>query len=383
MPDSAPQVLKGYMIQIGLIDSCRNNSRAPKRKRGSRDTGNTDDTASDPNWEPSVEGLEGTSGLTLAATGASCLSEDKPAWLSSRFDVSSQQHAHRVQSPLQVPRLSLAATAPDTPRGPRVAAGMSAPTATPTAADADNSFAAGQGAAVQNIAGIAGADLGTLLTQHKLSIATRSMASPTTAGMSLSLRAPGAPATVVASDSKTAVSSLGSPLQNHVPNGLEYSAPVSSPLLRVLSHSSRQDSSISSNSKGPAHMAAAGGPQQVMLQAEVVHNVDTVCPAPAGGCKVAADSSHPSAAAAGDRTATAAQKACSPTTGGLLGAQHAAAAVDSPVLLGATATATACASAVAEAQESEEIEHTLMWLQTADDQVRTDGCAGGTADSLF
>lgn len=69
LPESAPQVLKAYMMQIGLIDSCKGNHRGSKRKRGSgsKDTANTDDASSDPNWEPSAESLEALPSLSLSA----------------------------------------------------------------------------------------------------------------------------------------------------------------------------------------------------------------------------------------------------------------------------------------------------------------------------
>jgi len=59
--EGAPQALKAYMVELGLIGSSGSKGqaapRAPKRKRSSRDLNQGLDTASDPTWEPGTEGL--------------------------------------------------------------------------------------------------------------------------------------------------------------------------------------------------------------------------------------------------------------------------------------------------------------------------------------
>lgn len=59
--DGSPQALKAYMVELGLISSSSSGKaaaqRAPKRKRSSKDTHASQDTAADPNWEPGTEGL--------------------------------------------------------------------------------------------------------------------------------------------------------------------------------------------------------------------------------------------------------------------------------------------------------------------------------------
>lgn len=366
VPDSAPQVLKGYMMQIGLIDSCRNISRATKRKRSSRDTGNTDDTASDPNWEPSVEGLEGTSGLTLSAAGASCIGEDKTACC-NRFDSSSPQYGDPSQ--LQISRLCATAVAPNTSKGPLNAADLQVA----ACAVGDVTIAGRHGAAAQSRVGPAAAERDKLLTQHRMCVSAHlvlphtanAMPQTTPGSLSISLRAPASSAATGGGDSNTAISSFTSPKQSHVPCGLQYTGPVGNPLLRVLSQNSRQDSSISSNSKCPAHVAAAGCPQPVLCKADTVPSLGVIGPSQAGGCNAVRD-----AAPAGPVAAVGGEP-CPSAIGAACGAQEAVPATGRPDLKrvdGAAASA-ACASAVAEAQESEEIEHTLMWLQSADDQV--------------
>ena len=161
-----------------------------------------------------------------------------------------------------------------------------------------------------------------------------------------------------------------SPMYCQVPNSLQAAAAAGSPNLRVLSNSSRQDSSISSSSRMSAHIAAAGSMPHVTSQFDAAHSWDVVgqavAPAPSTvpgqpqPIKPDAEAATPPAPAHHSSEAPDTQAATADPAAGNGG----------PVIgqLEA-ATAAACPSAVADAQESEEIEHTLMWLQTADDQV--------------
>eukprot|EP00879_Flechtneria_rotunda_P004102 GHRR01004347.1.p1 GENE.GHRR01004347.1~~GHRR01004347.1.p1 ORF type:complete len:793 (+),score=335.48 GHRR01004347.1:335-2713(+) len=68
------------MIQIGLIDSCR--AKAPKRKRSSKDSPG-DDLLADPNWEPSPTDCAGAVIAAAAAHVAAAAAATDPATTSS------------------------------------------------------------------------------------------------------------------------------------------------------------------------------------------------------------------------------------------------------------------------------------------------------------
>lgn len=86
--EGAPQALKAYMIELGLIGSGAGASsskapaaaagaaqRAPKRKRSAQDINPSLDTAADPNWEP---GTEGHLLLPAAAAAAGAAADAAP-----------------------------------------------------------------------------------------------------------------------------------------------------------------------------------------------------------------------------------------------------------------------------------------------------------------
>eukprot|EP00878_Enallax_costatus_P006245 GHUV01006548.1.p1 GENE.GHUV01006548.1~~GHUV01006548.1.p1 ORF type:complete len:939 (+),score=387.24 GHUV01006548.1:556-3372(+) len=390
LPESAPQVLKAYMIQIGLIDNCKNSTRGPKRKRSSRDVANTDDTSSDPNWEPSVEGLEGTSGMTISAAAAVSsftVSRAKvaagPGGRPNRSDSSNLQVADSLQAPVlssgTSPPAAIAA-APGTPAGPRSAAVRSASAALPSFSGmVERQLSVVQhqssiGLASSAVATAEGAGLPPLRRPGSIQLAFPSQGP---AGLPFSPRATATPTAAVVGSSS--IMGFSSPMYCQVPNSLQAAAAAGSPNLRVLSHSSRQDSSISSSSRMSAHIAAAGSLPHSTSQVDAAHGWDL------GGRCVAADPSSSIAVKPQPTKLEVEAAAAAP----LAPAQHSSEAPDAqvePAELAAgnggpvigqleAATAAACPSAVADAQESEEIERTLMWLQTADDQAPLLGLA--------
>lgn len=370
LPDSAPQVLKAYMIQIGLIDSCRNNSRAPKRKRSSRDIGNTDDTTSDPNWEPSAEGLEGTSALTLCAAGAAAASfvasraktVNKSAASSPKCQSIGQPLAESLHTSVLSSTVSLTAAVPDTPAGaPAAAAGVYMSVALPSLAP--GVLMSEHGPAVQlkcSNAPVTSSSLeadhgfAPLLNQTSLcrSPVQGSLGHAGPVGQPFSATDAGNPGAAAPAHTSTGVGGPSSAMSSQLKTGFQGAA--GNPVLRVLANS-RQDSSISSNSRLPGHIAAAGTVQQSM-SLDTVLSVDNRATI---GCESTFGDAHLE-----KREAVAAPHGSGAACG--TAEVHAG---GSPVIEQLhVAAATACASAVADAQESEEIEHTLMWLQSADDQ---------------
>lgn len=380
LPESAPQVLKAYMVQIGLIDNCKNSTRGPKRKRSSRDIANTDDTSSDPNWEPSVEGLEGTSGITVSAAPAvSGFTANRakvvagPTHRPIRCDSSNLQVADSLLAPVHSSSTSPPAAtmaAPGTPAGPRNAALMAASAALPSfTAVVERQLSVVQH---QNSMGLASGGIPAIQAARSRPLQPPSSIQlacphPGPAGLPFSPRTSDTSASAAAGSCNRM--GFSSPMYCQAPSSLHSATAAGGANLQVLSHHSRQDSSLSSNSRMPAHIAAGGLPH-------ITSNVDAALIWEPSGQGVAAG--------AGKLDRSPEDTKPEAPSAPLLSAQHTSPVSEPPgeaaepgtgksaPVIGQleAAAAAACVSAVADAQESEEIENTLMWLQTADDQVR-------------
>jgi hypothetical protein len=381
-PEGAPQVLKAYMVQIGLIDSNRAAAaRGPKRKRSSRDAGNADDTSSDRSWDPAADGLEGTAAAAAAAAMAAATAARPAAGsidsvgLSSGASLFAQQAAGIAPGSVPAQRIAKRRALE---RQQQQAAAMAAYDGLP---QLDSSaVAAGYGAACAGFAGGSGRSSSAGRLEHSAS-STRRLG----AGKEL-LQPAAAAAAPSAADS---YNSMGSRLQ----------------ALQVPLHQHSAGMSKIHSCPDLARAAAAAFFHQAATENK--HPPTAGCNAAAVAVKVEQDASlqdasmrwvahAPGCAAAPDPAAAAA--AVGVSAAGLarqvsadLAAASAAAAAGSALKLGELGAdlklgelgaAAGAASAVVEAQESEELENTLMWLQSADDQVSA-FCGACCAECAF
>jgi hypothetical protein len=340
-PEGAPQVLKAYMVQIGLIDSNRAAAaRGPKRKRSSRDLGNADDTSSDRSWDPAVDGLEGTAAAAAAAAmAAAAAAAARPAAgsiSSMGFGSGSSLFAHQGTGTAAAGALPAQRSAKRRAleRQQQQAAAMAAWDGLP---QLDSSAVADCTAA------------------H----AARTMGFAGSGSMSIS-------------SSAAQLEQVGSSAQQlQVCKALQPAAAAAGSAANQQQHAEGMSKTHSCPDLARAAAAAffrqAVSEQQqqqpVAVEAEQVGNMQLLT---MPGCT----------AAAGTAAATAAACAADPAgqahggTSGLSSLAPAAAAAGTALGLGDLGDAAGATSAVAEAQESEELENTLMWLQSADDQVR-------------
>jgi hypothetical protein len=328
-PEGAPQVLKAYMVQIGLIDSNRAAAaRGPKRKRSSRDVANADDSSSDRSWDPAVDGLEGTAAAAAMAARPAAGSIDS-AGLSSGASLAAQQATGAVLPAQRIAKRRALE------RQQQQAAAMAAWDGLPQL-DA-SAMAAGYGAACGGFASGSRCSSGGRLDLQLSASSTRRLG----AGKELLQPAAAAPA----ADS---FGSMASRLQQRQQPAAGMSKVHSCPDLARAAAAAFFNQAVREHHHLPAieHRAPAAA---VKLEQDD--------PLPLAGVSAAT-------AAAADVSAAGLARQVSADL-----AASAAVAAGAALKLGELGGAAGAASAVVEAQESEELENTLMWLRSVDDQV--------------
>ncbi|KAF6252740.1 hypothetical protein COO60DRAFT_502322 [Scenedesmus sp. NREL 46B-D3] len=354
-PEGAPQVLKGYMVQIGLIDSNRAAAaRGTKRKRSGRDVANADDTSSDRSWDPAVDGLEGTAAAAAAAAMAAAAAARPAAGSIDGMGFSSGASLFTHQAPgaaagavLPAQRIAKRRALE---RQQQQAAAMAAWDGLP---QLDSSALAGFGAARVGFAAGSSRSSSDGRLEHSASSARR-------LGVGKELLQPAAAA--------AAPQALGS---------------MSARLHALQMPLQQQEEGMSKTHSCPdlaraaaaAFFSEAAGGQQAMPA--------TARNAVAVSVKVDQDASKQPTTVRGCPGTTG--KAAEATAAAGLAHQisvdlaRSAAAAGTALKLGDLGDAGGAASAAVEAQESEELENTLMWLQSADDQTHMPASAATPA----